>query len=125
MSTSLGTIYYEVDAKTGQLLVVQRQADQAFDSIERGAKRADRQVNTLKTSIKALTRVIHLLLAAEAVRQFIDMAEQAKMLRVKIKMLTGDAEAAGRVFDGLKKYQRKPGKALKTLANCGKAWLFH
>lgn len=113
MSTSLGTIYYEVDAKTGQLLVVQRQADQAFDSIERGAKRADRQVNTLKTSIKALTRVIHLLLAAEAVRQFIDMAEQAKMLRVKIKLLTGEAEATERVFNRLKDISKETGQSLK------------
>nr|DAQ46490.1 MAG TPA: tail length tape measure protein [Caudoviricetes sp.] len=119
MATSLGTIYYEVDAKTGQLLVAQRQADQAFDSIERGAKRADRQVNTLKTSIKALSRVIHLLLAAEAVRQFIDMAEQAKMLRVKIKMLTGDAESAGRVFDGLKAISRETGQSLK---DTGELW---
>lgn len=119
MATSLGTIYYEVDAKTGQLLVAQRQADQAFDSIERGAKRADRQVNTLKTSIKALSRVIHLLLAAEAVRQFIDMAEQAKMLRVKIKMLTGDAEAAGRVFDGLKEISKETGQSLK---DTGELW---
>lgn len=113
MATSLGTIYYEVDAKTGQLLVVQRQADQTFDSIERGAKRADRQVNTLKTSIKALTRVIHLLLAAEAVRQFIDMAEQAKMLRVKIKLLTGEAEATERVFDRLKAISKETGQSLK------------
>ena len=119
MATSLGTIYYEVDAKTGQLLVAQRQADQAFDSIERGAKRADRQVNTLKTSIKALSRVIHLLLAAEAVRQFVDMAEQAKMLRVKIKMLTGDAEAAGRVFDGLKEISKETGQSLK---DTGELW---
>ncbi|HBV8100211.1 TPA: tape measure protein [Escherichia coli] len=119
MATSVGTIYYEVDAKTGQLLVAQRQADQAFDSIERGAKRADRQVNTLKTSIKALTRVIHLLIAAEAVRQFMDMAEQAKMLRVKIKMLTGDAESAGRVFDGLKAISRETGQSLK---DTGELW---
>lgn len=119
MSGSLGTIYYEVDAKTGQLLVAQRQADQAFDSIERGAKRADRQVNTLKTSIKALSRVIHLLLAAEAVRQFIDMAEQAKMLRVKIKLLTGDAESAGRVFDGLKEISKETGQSLK---DTGELW---
>ena len=113
MSGSLGTIYYEVDAKTGQLLVAQRQADQAFDSIERGAKRADRQVNTLKTSIKALSRVIHLLLAAEAVRQFIDMAEQAKMLRVKIKLLTGEAEATERVFNRLKDISKETGQSLK------------
>lgn len=119
MATSVGTIYYEVDAKTGQLLVAQRQADQAFDRIERGAKQADRQVNTLKTSIKALTRVIHLLLAAEAVRQFMDMAEQAKMLRVKIKMLTGDAESAGRVFDGLKAISKETGQSMK---DTGELW---
>lgn len=119
MATSVGTIYYEVDAKTGQLLVAQRQADQAFDRIERGAKQADRQVNTLKTSIKALTRVIHLLIAAEAVRQFMEMAEQAKMLRVKIKMLTGDAESAGRVFDGLKEISRETGQSLK---DTGELW---
>lgn len=119
MDTSLGTIYYEVDAKTGQLLVAQRQADQAFDRIERGAKQADRQVNTLKTSIKALTKVIHLLLAAEAVRQFMEMAEQAKMLRVKIKMLTGDAQSAGRVFDGLKEISRETGQSLK---DTGELW---
>lgn len=119
MATSVGTIYYEVDAKTGQLLVAQRQADQAFGRIERGAKQADRQVNTLKTSIKALTRVIHLLLAAEAVRQFMDMAEQAKMLRVKIKMLTGDAESAGRVFDGLKAISKETGQSLK---DTGELW---
>lgn len=119
MATSVGTIYYEVDAKTGQLLVAQRQADQAFDRIERGAKQADRQVNTLKTSIKALSRVIHLLLAAEAVRQFMDMAEQAKMLRVKIKMLTGDAESAGRVFDGLKAISKETGQSLK---DTGELW---
>ncbi|HBD5700001.1 tape measure protein [Escherichia coli] len=119
MATSVGTIYYEVDAKTGQLLVAQRQADQAFGRIERGAKQADRQVNTLKTSIKALTRVIHLLIAAEAVRQFMDMAEQAKMLRVKIKMLTGDAESAGRVFDGLKAISRETGQSLK---DTGELW---
>ncbi|EYE05497.1 tape measure domain protein [Escherichia coli 1-110-08_S4_C1] len=113
MDTSVGTIYYEVDAKTSQLLVAQRQADQAFGRIERGAKQADRQVNTLKTSIKALTRVIHLLIAAEAVRQFMDMAEQAKMLRVKIKMLTGDAESAGRVFDGLKAISKETGQSMK------------
>ncbi|HAW3441884.1 TPA: tape measure protein [Escherichia coli] len=119
MATSLGTIYYEVDAKTGQLLVAQRQADQAFDSIERGAKRADRQVNTLKTSIKALSRVIHLLLAAEAVRQFIDMAEQAKMLRVKIKLLTGEAEATERVFNRLKDISKETGQSLK---DTGELW---
>ncbi|ELK0672162.1 TPA: hypothetical protein ACQ85I_001311 [Escherichia coli] len=41
MSGNLGTIYYEVDARTGKLLMAQEEANQAFDAIERGAKRAD------------------------------------------------------------------------------------
>ncbi|HAL6144579.1 TPA: tape measure protein [Escherichia coli] len=114
---SVGTIYYEVDAKTGQLLAAQKQADQSFDAIERGAKRADRQVNTLKTSIKALTRVIHLLLAAEAVKQFLDMAEQAKMLRVKIEMLSGSAKNVQPVFDGLQRIAKETGLSLKDTSD--------
>lgn len=44
MSGNLGTIYYEVDARTGKLLMAQEEANQAFDAIERGAKRADNDV---------------------------------------------------------------------------------
>lgn len=41
MSGNLGIIYYEVDARTGKLLAAQQQADEAFDRIERGARKAD------------------------------------------------------------------------------------
>ncbi|EMX4710082.1 tape measure protein [Escherichia coli] len=113
MSKNVGAIEYTIEAKTGQLLVAQRQSDQAFDAIERGAKRADRQVNVLKTSIKALTRMIHVLLAAEAVKQFINMAEEAKQLQVKIRLLTSDSESAARVFTGLKTIAHETGQSLK------------
>jgi tape measure domain-containing protein len=41
------------------------------------------------------------------------------MLRVKIKMLTGDAESAGRVFDGLKAISKETGQSLK---DTGELW---
>ncbi|EPA2152719.1 tape measure protein [Escherichia coli] len=42
-----------------------------------------------------------------------DMAEQAKMLRVKIKLLTGEAEATERVFNRLKEISKETGQSLK------------
>lgn len=116
-TTSVGTIEYTIDAKTGKLLEARRQADKAFDGIERGAKRADRQVNALKTSIKALTRIIHVLLAAEAVKQFINMAEEAKQLQIKIRLLTKDSQSATQVFEGLKNIAHETGQSLKDTAD--------
>lgn len=116
-TTSVGTIEYPIDAKTGKLLEARRQADKAFDGIERGAKRADRQVNALKTSIKALTRIIHVLLAAEAVKQFINMAEEAKQLQIKIGLLTKDSQSATQVFEGLKNIAHETGQSLKDTAD--------
>lgn len=43
-TTNVGTIEYIIDAKTGKLLEARRQADKAFDGIERGAKRADLRI---------------------------------------------------------------------------------
>ena len=51
MSGNLGTIYYEVDARTGKLLAAQQQADEAFDRIERGARKADSGVKKLNTQM--------------------------------------------------------------------------
>ncbi|HBN0911785.1 TPA: hypothetical protein P7W98_001254 [Escherichia coli] len=51
MSGNLGTIYYEVDARTGKLLTAGKQADDAFDRIERGAMKADSGVKKLNTQL--------------------------------------------------------------------------
>lgn len=51
MSGNLGTIYYEVDARTGKLLIAQQQAEEAFDRIERGARKADSGVKKLNTQM--------------------------------------------------------------------------
>lgn len=51
MSRNLGTIYYEVDARTGKLLTAGKQADDAFDRIERGAMKADSGVKKVKYAV--------------------------------------------------------------------------
>ncbi|EFL9654151.1 hypothetical protein HZ31_000981 [Escherichia coli] len=82
MATSLGTIYYEVDAKTGQLLVAQQQADQAFDAIERGANRADSGVKKLNTQMTKTSAAVKSNLSP-AIRnasfQIADLATQLQM----------------------------------------------
>ncbi|MBC1122851.1 hypothetical protein FSG42_004165 [Escherichia coli] len=82
MATSLGTIYYEVDAKTGQLLVAQRQADQAFDRIERGAVKADSGVKNLNTQLTKTSAAVKNNLSP-AIRnasfQIADLATQLQM----------------------------------------------
>ena len=52
MTTNVGTIEYTVDAKTGALLTAGKQADDAFDRIERGAKKADSNLKTLNKQVK-------------------------------------------------------------------------
>lgn len=49
MSKNVGTIEYTIDAKTDKLLIAGRQADDSFDIIERGAKKADSSIKTLNT----------------------------------------------------------------------------
>ena len=87
MATSFRYNLLQKSVKTGQLLVAQRQADQAFDSIERGAKRADRQVNTLKTSIKSTVQGYPFCYLLRRRCASLLTAEQAKMLRVKSNYL--------------------------------------
>ncbi|HGX8553770.1 TPA: hypothetical protein ACJIMR_000709 [Escherichia coli] len=58
MSGNLGTIYYEVDARTGKLLTAGKQADDAFDRIERGAMKADSGVKKLNTQMTKTSRAV-------------------------------------------------------------------
>lgn len=111
--TNVGSIYYEVDARTGKLIQARKQADDSFNSIERGAKRADRGVKMLNTSLKMLSRLIPTILAANVVKQFVTMAEQSKTLRVKIGMLTDSAEDAEKVFRGIRKISDETGQSIK------------
>ncbi|EFA7901563.1 TPA: phage tail length tape measure family protein [Escherichia coli] len=58
MSKNVGTIEYTIDAKTDKLLIAGRQADDSFDIIERGAKKADSSIKTLNTQLTKTSRAI-------------------------------------------------------------------
>lgn len=82
MSGNLGTIYYEVDARTGKLLAAQQEADQAFDRIERGAKRADsgvKKLNTQMTKTSAAVKSNFSFAVKNASYQIADLATQLQM----------------------------------------------
>ncbi|EJZ1453186.1 hypothetical protein OXO72_003652 [Escherichia coli] len=82
MSGNLGTIYYEVDARTGKLLKAQEEANQAFDAIERGAKRADngvKKLNTQMTKTSAAVKSNFSFAIKNASYQIADLATQLQM----------------------------------------------
>lgn len=82
MTTNLGTIEYTVDAKTGQLLIAQRQADESFDRIERGAKKADsgiKKLNTQMTKTSAAVKTSLTPAIRNASYQIADLATQLQM----------------------------------------------
>ncbi|EQB0867456.1 hypothetical protein LB410_17680 [Escherichia coli] len=82
MSGNLGTIYYEVDARTGKLLAAQQQADEAFDRIERGARKADSGVKKLNTQMTKTSAAVKSNLSPairNASYQIADLATQLQM----------------------------------------------
>ncbi|EHZ8222464.1 TPA: hypothetical protein ACM7GL_000876 [Escherichia coli] len=82
MSENLGTIYYEVDARTGKLLTAGKQADDAFDRIERGAMKADSGVKKLNTQLTKTSAAVKTNLSPairNASYQIADLATQLQM----------------------------------------------
>lgn len=82
MSRNLGTIYYEVDARTGKLLTAGKQADDAFDRIERGAMKADSGVKKLNTQLTKTSAAVKTNLSPairNASYQIADLATQLQM----------------------------------------------
>ncbi|MBB8054284.1 hypothetical protein HEL27_005905 [Escherichia coli] len=82
MSGNLGTIYYEVDARTGKLLMAQEEANKAFDAIERGAKRADsgvKKLNTQMTKTSSAVKSNFSFAVKNASYQIADLATQLQM----------------------------------------------
>ncbi|HAY0539014.1 TPA: hypothetical protein JS341_001653 [Escherichia coli] len=82
MTTNVGTIEYTVDAKTGALLTAGKQADEAFDRIERGAQKADSGVKKLNTQMTKTSAAVKSNLSP-AIRnasfQIADLATQLQM----------------------------------------------
>lgn len=82
MSGNLGSIYYEVEARTGKLLMAQQQADEAFDRIERGARKADSGVKKLNTQMTKTSAAVKTNLSPairNASYQIADLATQLQM----------------------------------------------
>ncbi|EEZ0286099.1 hypothetical protein DEN75_000232 [Escherichia coli] len=82
MSGNLGTIYYEVAARTGKLLTAGKQADDAFDRIERGAMKADSGVKKLNTQLTKTSAAVKTNLSPairNASYQIADLATQLQM----------------------------------------------
>ncbi|EEX9035869.1 hypothetical protein KUS95_003124 [Escherichia coli] len=81
-NTNVGTIYYEVDARTGSLLTAGKQADDAFNSIESGAKKADRSIKTFNTQLTKTSAAVKTNLSPairNASYQIADLATQLQM----------------------------------------------
>ena len=74
MSTNLGTIYYEVDAKTGQLLTVQREVDRATGKMEKDLERVDSAATQASKSLSKLSSIASALGAAMAAKKIIEYA---------------------------------------------------
>lgn len=82
MSGNLGSIYYEVEARTGKLLIAQQQAEEAFDRIERGARKADSGVKKLNTQMTKTSAAVKTNLSPairNASYQIADLATQLQM----------------------------------------------
>ncbi|MDR5937879.1 tape measure protein [Escherichia coli] len=113
MSGNLGTIYYEVDARTGKLLTAGKQADDTFDSIERGAKRADNSISKLNTTISKLAAAVNVGLLMMAAKRFIEIADNVKLLRARVSRLSGSLVEAKANFSGILEISKRTGMKIE------------
>ncbi|EHH4261774.1 tape measure protein [Escherichia coli] len=113
MSGNLGTIYYEVDARTGKLLTAGKQADDTFDNIERGAKRADNSISKLNTTISKLAAAVNVGLLMMAAKRFIEIADNVKLLRARVSRLSGSLVEAKANFSGILEISNRTGMKIE------------
>ncbi|EHJ8057434.1 hypothetical protein KB276_002730 [Escherichia coli] len=82
MSKNVGTIEYTIDAKTDKLLIAGRHADDAFNRIDSGAKKADRSIKTFNTQLTKTSTAVKSNLSPvirNASFQIADLATQLQM----------------------------------------------
>ncbi|HAY0118109.1 TPA: tape measure protein [Escherichia coli] len=113
MSRNVGTIYFEVDARTGKLLTAGKQADDAFDRIERGAKRADNSISKLNTTISKLAAAVNVGLLMMAAKRFIEIADNVKLLRARVSRLSGSLVEAKANFSGILEISKRTGMKIE------------
>ncbi|HFF9087475.1 TPA: tape measure protein [Escherichia coli] len=113
MSKNVGTIEYTIDAKTDKLLIAGRRADDAFDNIERGAKRADNSINKLNTTISKLAAAVNVGLLMMAAKRFIEIADNVKLLRARVSRLSGSLVEAKANFSGILEISKRTGMKIE------------
>lgn len=113
MSKNAGTIEYTIDAKTDKLLIAGRRADDAFDNIERGAKRADNSINKLNTTISKLAAAVNVGLLMMAAKRFIEIADNVKLLRARVSRLSGSLVEAKANFSGILEISKRTGMKIE------------
>ncbi|WP_097728824.1 tape measure protein [Escherichia coli] len=113
MSKNVGTIEYTIDAKTDKLLIAGRRADDAFDNIERGAKRADNSINKLNTTISKLAAAVNVGLLMMAAERFIEIADNVKLLRARVSRLSDSLVEAKANFSGILEISKRTGMKIE------------
>lgn len=119
MTTNVGTIEYTVDAKTERLLVAQRKAEDSFDKIEQGAKRTDKSVKSLNTTISNLSRAVNIGMMVMAAKKFLEIADNVNLLRARITRLSSGIADAKSNFDGIIQISNRTGMSVQST---GKLW---
>ncbi|EFJ0448715.1 tape measure protein [Escherichia coli] len=113
MTKNVGTIEYTIDAKTDKLLIAGRRADDAFDRIEHGAKRADNSINKLNTTISKLAAAVNVGLLMMAAKRFIEIADNVKLLRARVSRLSGSLVEAKANFSGILEISKRTGMKIE------------
>lgn len=119
MTTNVGTIEYTVDAKTERLLVAQRKAEDSFDKIEQGAKRTDKSVQSLNTTISNLSRAVNIGMMVMAAKKFLEIADNVNLLRARVTRLSSGIADAKSNFDGIIQISNRTGMSVQST---GKLW---
>lgn len=119
MTTNVGTIEYTVDAKTERLLVAQRKAEDSFDKIEQGAKRTDKSVKSLNTTISNLSRAVNIGMMVMAAKKFLEIADNVNLLRARVTRLSSGIADAKSNFDGIIQISNRTGMSVQST---GKLW---
>ncbi|CTR30035.1 tail component of prophage CP-933X [Escherichia coli] len=113
MTKNVGTIEYTIDAKTDKLLIAGRRADDTFDNIERGAKRADNSINKLNTTISKLAAAVNVGLLMMAAKRFIEIADNVKLLRARVSRLSSSLVEAKANFSGIIEISKRTGMKIE------------
>ncbi|EJE8430198.1 tape measure protein [Escherichia coli] len=119
MTTNVGTIEYTVDAKTERLLVAQRKAEDSLDKIEQGAKRTDKSVQSLNTTISNLSKAVNIGMMVMAAKKFLEIADNVNLLRARVTRLSSGIADAKSNFDGIIQISNRTGMSVQST---GKLW---